>query len=173
MAALACRCPPRFNRILLVLPLEAGIGRFKRSSQRFQIGGCDDKPQTRLRAQHTKQTIFTRATACGVTCSAGHILGTDQTRRFQRGGWHARWCVCPRWQSLVPRGRRHATIIKRSAFNLRHQLKAERVQRLSGARHFAKICVSGFSRNALVCTFISAAFRSVSLFCRTRGDRVV
>ena len=28
-------------------------GRFKRSSQRFQIGGCDDKPQTRLGAQHT------------------------------------------------------------------------------------------------------------------------
>ena len=29
-------------------------GGFKRSSQRFQIGGCDDKPQTRLEAQYTK-----------------------------------------------------------------------------------------------------------------------
>ncbi|MBK0329766.1 IS5 family transposase [Rhodobacteraceae bacterium F11138] len=28
-------------------------GGFKRSSQRFQIGGCDDKPQTRFGAQHT------------------------------------------------------------------------------------------------------------------------
>ena len=28
-------------------------GGFKRSTQRFQIGGCDDKPQTRLSAQHT------------------------------------------------------------------------------------------------------------------------
>jgi len=38
---------------------------------------------------------------------------------------------------------------KRSAFNLRHQLKAERVQRMNEALHFAKICESGFSRNAL------------------------
>ncbi|SHM62277.1 hypothetical protein SAMN05443432_11050 [Roseovarius litoreus] len=28
--------------------------------------------------------------------------------------------------------------LKRSAFNLRHQLKAERVQRWNGALHFAK-----------------------------------
>jgi cytochrome P450 len=40
--------------------------------------------------------------------------------------------------------------LKRSAFNLRHQQKAERVQRLSGALRFAKICDSGFSRNALI-----------------------
>ena len=39
--------------------------------------------------------------------------------------------------------------LKRSAFNLRHQLKAERVQQLSRALHFAKICDSGFSRNVL------------------------
>ncbi len=37
----------------------------------------------------------------------------------------------------------------RSAFNLKHQRKAERVQRLNRALHFAKICDSGFSRNAL------------------------
>lgn len=43
-----------------------GQGGFKRSSQRLQIGGCDDNPQTCLVLQHTKQTIFTRATACGV-----------------------------------------------------------------------------------------------------------
>lgn len=29
------------------------LGGFKRSLQRFQIGGCDDKPQTRLGAQYT------------------------------------------------------------------------------------------------------------------------
>jgi hypothetical protein len=40
--------------------------------------------------------------------------------------------------------------LKRSAFHSRHQLKAERVQRLSGALHFAKICDSGFLRNALI-----------------------
>jgi hypothetical protein len=102
-------------------------GGFKRSSQRFQIGGCDDKPQTRFGAQHTNQAIFTRAAPGGVTFSTGHILGTDQTRRFQRRSWRASWCVCPSWQSLVPRGRRHATI--------------------------------------KVCTFISAAFWPVSLFC--------
>src|SRR6056297_2992064 len=39
--------------------------------------------------------------------------------------------------------------LKRFAFNLRYQLKAKRVQRMSGARRFAKICDSGFSRNAL------------------------
>jgi hypothetical protein len=39
--------------------------------------------------------------------------------------------------------------LKRSAFNLRYQVKAERVQGLSGALHFAKIRGSGFSRNAL------------------------
>src|SRR6056297_847182 len=40
--------------------------------------------------------------------------------------------------------------LKRSAFYLRYQPKAERVQRLSIALHFAKICDSGFSRNALI-----------------------
>ena len=48
--------------------------------------------------------------------------------------------------------------LKRSAFNLRHQLKAERVQQLSRAPHFAKICVSGFSRNALVWCFALLVF---------------
>ena len=33
--------------------IEESLGGFKRSSQRFQIGGCDDKPQTRLGAKHT------------------------------------------------------------------------------------------------------------------------
>jgi hypothetical protein len=40
--------------------------------------------------------------------------------------------------------------LKRSAFNLRHQIKTERVQRLSGALRFATICDSDFSLNALV-----------------------
>jgi hypothetical protein len=40
-------------------------------------------------------------------------------------------------------------LIKRSAFDLRHQRKAERAQRLSGALRFVKICVPGFLRNAL------------------------
>src|SRR6056297_164007 len=39
--------------------------------------------------------------------------------------------------------------MKRSAFDLNHQPKAERVQRLNGAPHFAKIRGPGFSRNAL------------------------
>ena len=39
---------------------------FKRSSQRFQIGGCDDKRQTRFGAQYETQMIVTRATACSV-----------------------------------------------------------------------------------------------------------
>src|SRR6056297_2104671 len=38
----------------------------------------------------------------------------------------------------------HDSSLKRSAFNLRRQLKAERVQQLSGALHFAKICTSVF-----------------------------
>lgn len=85
-------------------------GGFKRSSQRFQIGGCDDKPQTRLGAQYTNEAIFTRSATGGAAISAGQILATDQTRRFQRRGWRASWCVCPCWRSLVSRGWRHATI---------------------------------------------------------------
>ncbi len=40
-------------------------GGFKRSSQRFRIGGCDDKPQTRVRAQYPNEAIFTRAATGG------------------------------------------------------------------------------------------------------------
>ncbi|MEI4195426.1 hypothetical protein V8359_12960, partial [Roseovarius sp. E0-M6] len=36
--------------------------------------------------------------------------------------------------------------LKRFAFNLRHQRKAKRVQRLNVALRFAQICDSGFSR---------------------------
>jgi hypothetical protein len=39
-------------------------------------------------------------------------------------------------------------LLKRSAFNLRHQLRSEREQGLSGALHFAKISDSGFLQNA-------------------------
>ncbi|MHA7850487.1 hypothetical protein [Roseovarius sp.] len=42
-----------------------------------------------------------------------------------------------------------ASELKRFAFNLRHQLKAKRAQRSNKALHFAKLCESGFSRNAL------------------------
>jgi hypothetical protein len=110
-------------------------GGFKRSSQRFQIGGCDDKPQTCVCTKHTQQVTVPWAAEGSATFSAGFVLETDQTRRFQRRGWHASWRVCPSWQSLVSRGRRHATI--------------------------------------QVCTFISASFRPVSLFYRTRRDRIV
>jgi len=58
-------------------------GGFKQSSQRFQIGGCDDNPQTRLRAQYETQIIFTGATACGAALSASQVLATDQTRCIQ------------------------------------------------------------------------------------------
>jgi len=85
-------------------------GGVKRSSQRFQVGGCDDKPQTRLTAQHTKQIAFTRETKGSAAFSASHVLAIDQAGRFQRRGWCASWRVCPSWQSLVSRGRRHATI---------------------------------------------------------------
>ena len=85
-------------------------GGFKRSLQRFQIGGCNDRSQTRLGAQHTKQVIFARAAAGGVTRAAGEILATDQARYFQRRGWRASWCVCPSWQSLVSRGWGYATV---------------------------------------------------------------
>jgi transposase InsO family protein len=48
--AIAFRAPPKG----CIFHSDRGSqGRFKRSSQRFQIGGCDDKPQTRLGAQHT------------------------------------------------------------------------------------------------------------------------
>jgi hypothetical protein len=50
--------------------------------------------------------------------------------------------------TLVAGYRDKTTCLKRSSFNLRYQLKAERVQALSGGLHFAKICGSGFSRNA-------------------------
>src|SRR6056297_2466995 len=39
--------------------------------------------------------------------------------------------------------------LKRSAFNLRHQLKADRMQRLNRTLHSANIRETGFSRNAL------------------------
>ena len=49
--ALAARQP---DPKTLIHHSDRGVqGGFKRSSQRFQIGGCDDKPQTRLGAQHT------------------------------------------------------------------------------------------------------------------------
>jgi hypothetical protein len=83
---------------------------FKRSSQRFQFGGCDDRSQTCLGAEHPKQVIFTRAAAGGIALAAGEILATDQTRHFQRRGRRASWCVCPSWQSLVSRGRGYATV---------------------------------------------------------------
>lgn len=44
--------------------------------------------------------------------------------------------------------------LKRSAINLRHRQKAERVQRLFAALRFANICDSGFSRNALFTWFL-------------------
>ncbi|MEI4197936.1 hypothetical protein, partial [Roseovarius sp. E0-M6] len=43
--------------------------------------------------------------------------------------------------------------LKRFAFNLRHQRKAKRVQRLNVALRFAQICDSGFSRNAFGFTY--------------------
>jgi len=56
---------------------------FERSSQRFQIGGCDDKRHTRFGAQYETQMIVTRATACSVALWASHVLAADQTRHFQ------------------------------------------------------------------------------------------
>jgi len=53
--------------------------------------------------------------------------------------------------------------LKRSAFNLRHQQMAERVQPLSGALHFAKICTSGFCETLQALQFgcVLKALRSV------------
>jgi hypothetical protein len=60
--------------------------------------------------------------------------------------------------------------LKRSAFNLRHQRKAERLQRLSGALRFAKIYASGFSRNALISRGRCAVVRPRQVDVVRRGN---
>ena len=68
-------------------------GGFKRSSQRFQIGDCDDDTQTGFRPKHPRQDALTLPSQSGASSAAGLISGNcfrsisaQKWGRFQLAG---------------------------------------------------------------------------------------
>src|SRR6056297_3485431 len=89
--------------------------------------------------------------------SANHVqIGEYKLKRLQKTSSRLFWVT--------------NSSLKRSAFYLRYQPKAERVQRLSVALHFAKIWDSGFSRNALGFGLCNGATWCRHIFAPTRHN---
>jgi putative transposase len=85
-------------------------GGFKRSSQHFNDGGCDDNSKTALGSVRTGEVAFTRPAERAATCEATAVLGSYCCRAPERGGGGECWGVARGRRTMVSGGRGYATI---------------------------------------------------------------
>jgi hypothetical protein len=85
-------------------------GGFKRSSQHFNDGGCDDNSKTALGSVRTGEVAFTRPADREATCEATAVLGSYCFRAPERGGGGECWGVARGRGTMVSGGRGYAAV---------------------------------------------------------------
>ena len=84
-------------------------GRFKRSSQRLRVGGCDEQAEAALRSSWTGAIALAGPASGRGARRTGTVLGGDCSGLIERRCCGCRQCTASDRRAMVPECRRHAT----------------------------------------------------------------